>query len=751
MVVDLWVYCNPTGNILTTYYANQIRQGDSFMMRVCFPYEEATKDDYTNMIIKASFSVLNQEISVCNSLAWDGVVKKFPGMGADTRDIGELKKGKEYIMYDIFVDANAGVTTAYGSISYWLTKVQNSVTKNIGTGTISIQRTYGNNKMAYITPTEYSNILKEIEAHSVVAKQYMSIEDDYIEEDENNKLIMKSWCGLGFINGLIKFKQDIVTGDEFVKIAYVSSGAAKLSYPATILGVIYQTEASDDVRKGTDVQFRVDNDSNGHIVLSISPYSTVVKGDVVSLYGCVPYNADALRFVEKDADGKYETTKSIVVGGANCEVTTYDSDNNPDGLETGCTYTLEKDDTGDTYLIKFKFTLPVKSPSADLETRVAALEISAQSDEVKSTSLDGRVENLENAEFSTMVDDTNVKYVKSSKGVILGSQSSGNFPWLMIKNKAAYTFKTDVVVNKNYVILAKNGNAVIILDQRGNVSFIDDITRTEVDTPIAGFSSSFSLPCEIVIVDDTTVKFGSNTLTMELVNKMAGGLVSFEKFQLGCMCKSAYANQLLGFSFAGTYDDSKWNCLKKGIIIGDDSTGIASKFDNNIATYGDADIAFINAAEESDTFVLKIPSMVTDIDFIVFLGGQNDWKNGVTLGSKDSSSTSTFYNAVNETFSTLRNQYTSIPIFVSTILPRNLNGTKLNANDQTIEDYNEIIKYHARQYGMIVIDGYAESGINYSNLLKMYSDTEGVLSDTGYTRIAQYIKDKMEQYTPYKI
>ena len=356
MVIDLWIYCNPSGNILTTYYANQIRQGDSFMMRVCFPYDETTKDDYTNMVVKASFSVLDRQIPVCNCLSWDGEVKEFPGMGPELRNVGSLVKGKQYVMYDILVDIETGVTSTYGRIPFYLTKVQNSETKNIGTGTLVVQKTYGNASATHITPTEYSDIIKNIEKHAVVAKQFMSVTDKVTMSDDDNKLVLKSWSGLGFINGIVTFNMN-VDGDEneYIEIASVSSTIAKLKYPASVMGTIYK---SNNGNEGGDVQFRLENsDSNGKIVLKVSAASMISKGDVVAISGCIPYTGDALRIVEKDSDGEYVNADSVTISGAECTVEFYDSNTDTSSVPA-CTYTLSKSLDESTYLINFNFRLP---------------------------------------------------------------------------------------------------------------------------------------------------------------------------------------------------------------------------------------------------------------------------------------------------------------------------------------------------------------------------------------------------------
>jgi hypothetical protein len=352
MVIDLWIYCNPSGNILTTYYANQIRQGDSFMMRVCFPYDETTKDDYTNMVVKAFFTVPGGQIPVCNFLSWDGEVKEFPGMGPELRDVGNLVKGKQYVMYDIFVDGGAGVTSTYGRIPFYLTKASNDETKNIGTGTLTVQKTYGNSKATCITPTEYSDIIKNIEKHAIVAKQFMSVTDKVTMSDDDNKLVLKSWSGLGFINGIITFNVDIDGGnDEYIEIASVSSTVAKLKYPASVMGTIYK---SGNGNEGNDVQFRLENsDDGGKIVLKVSAVSKISKGDAVAISGCIPYTGDALRFTEKDSDGDYVNADSVTISGAECDVKTCSTDEKP-----SCTYTLKKADDESIYLIKFNFRLP---------------------------------------------------------------------------------------------------------------------------------------------------------------------------------------------------------------------------------------------------------------------------------------------------------------------------------------------------------------------------------------------------------
>lgn len=348
MATDLWLYCNPTGNILTNYYENQIRQGDSFKMRICFPYDEKDPNKYANKTLNAKFQIGSKTLRDPTITVTDGEPKVFAGMGKDNRNIGYLIKGKTYMMYEMTVSSDYEVTAFYGRILLSISISPDS--KTIGPTTLNVQKTYGNDARTYITPTEYDKIIDTIEKYAVVAKNYMNLETDIVSNIEDNFLVLKSWSGLGFINGIVKFKKTISsTNEEFTTIASVpSSNLAKLKYPATVMGVICNTKIGTT---GTDVQFRLDNEDD-YIVLKVSNVSQIYEGDEVAISGCAPYDGDALKFVDK-LDGT-TTTESVTISGLTCDVTTYTDNSTP-----SCSYTLErKEDVETGYLLKFTFKLP---------------------------------------------------------------------------------------------------------------------------------------------------------------------------------------------------------------------------------------------------------------------------------------------------------------------------------------------------------------------------------------------------------
>lgn len=204
---------------------------------------------------------------------------------------------------------------------------------------------------------------------------------------------------------------------------------------------------------------------------------------------------------------------------------------------------------------------------------------------------------------------------------------------------------------------------------------------------------------------------------------------------------------------------SRWEG-KTGDFLGDSITSMAlytqkltEKAGIVVNNYGVGGTTYSNI-NSSNPFYSRVSTMSEDCNFIFVFGGTNDWGLSVQIGNPSDTEPNTFYGGLNATFSALRTKFPTKPIFVGTILQRNLasgkgqaTGMTSNANGDSVADFNEAIKRVAERYGCKIINGYS-SGIIYENLFTYTSD--GLhLNDSGAERYAQFILDGMEQVTPY--
>ena len=205
---------------------------------------------------------------------------------------------------------------------------------------------------------------------------------------------------------------------------------------------------------------------------------------------------------------------------------------------------------------------------------------------------------------------------------------------------------------------------------------------------------------------------------------------------------------------------SKWGG-KTGNFLGDSITAmglytkkLTEKAGIVVNNYGVGGTTYSNI-NSSNPFYSRVSAMSENCDFIFAFGGTNDWGLSVQTGNPNDTEPNTFYGGLNATFSALRAKFPTKPIFVGTILQRNLasgkgqaTGMMSNNNGDSVADFNKAIKRVAERYGCIMFNGYSESGIIYENLFTYTSD--GLhLNDSGAERYAQFVLDRMEQVTPY--
>ena len=352
----MWLYCNPQGDVLSAYYDVPVRQGNSFYIYVCFPYDELSenKDRYLNMTVSANFTFVGKdpvtEISVVS-----GQVRVFPGVsnnvsGMNT-DTGMLIKGRKYVVYTVLV-SNPNVIGTYGKISFY---ISTSDYGNIGNGFVYIQRTYGNNQLTTITPGEYQSLLDAIKRYSMVVEQYMNAAEGFSIDGE---LSLKSWGGLGFIDGVIVVGT-VPEGDddEFTTVAtFDGRPLSVLKQSCTIFGII-----TSGTSVGSDVEFRIEN-INNIVTLGISNSSPVTVGDKITLTACIPFDASALKIVG-EVEGDEEDVGEIVVSGIAIDI----SQTLPAGSQPTASYTLVKTDDSEAFY-KLKFVFNFAQPDGALSS-----------------------------------------------------------------------------------------------------------------------------------------------------------------------------------------------------------------------------------------------------------------------------------------------------------------------------------------------------------------------------------------------
>lgn len=109
---------------------------------------------------------------------------------------------------------------------------------------------------------------------------------------------------------------------------------------------------------------------------------------------------------------------------------------------------------------------------------------------------------------------------------------------------------------------------------------------------------------------------------------------------------------------------------------------------------------------------VRYADMADDADYVIVLGGANDKRLNIPLGDIDSSSTETFYGALNVLIAGLTEKYPKARILFMTNYNRWPSKNKIDLSDI---DYVEAMKQVCAKWSIPCFDNYHNCGISFQN------------------------------------
>lgn len=142
---------------------------------------------------------------------------------------------------------------------------------------------------------------------------------------------------------------------------------------------------------------------------------------------------------------------------------------------------------------------------------------------------------------------------------------------------------------------------------------------------------------------------------------------------------------------------------------------IAAKYGCNAVNYGITATRIARQSDQtdnSDAFVDRCLTMEGDPDFIVIMGGTNDFGHGdAPLFGKDSLDPYSFYGACNLMIKRIKEKFPRAKIVVASPLRRQDMNVP-NANGKILADYVEVLHRSASENGVAYIDLFGVCPIN---------------------------------------
>ncbi len=140
-------------------------------------------------------------------------------------------------------------------------------------------------------------------------------------------------------------------------------------------------------------------------------------------------------------------------------------------------------------------------------------------------------------------------------------------------------------------------------------------------------------------------------------------------------------------------------------------------------------------------FSSRVGEMDLDADIVVVFGGTNDHGHGdAPIGRETDRTPDTFIGACHWLYASLKEKF-SCPIVILTPLHR---AEESRADGITLENYVNLIREIAPQYGLPVLDLYESSAINRETLTELTDDGLHP-NDQGHTVLAKEIGEYLQK------
>ena len=521
--------------------------------------------------------------------------------------------------------------------------------------------------------------------------------------------------------------------DGTIKLQVVIAKSGSLVYKSGITNLKIKPSLAPTAIIGNDkgISSAVVNDE-GNLIITLSDDSQINAGYV------------------KGADGKNGFSPIVTEDESNNDETYKLNIETKDGVIT--TPNLKGSRSEESFELDRTLTDPLKAAPADLVGKLYDMMSEGvtpdnPTNEIRVLDLVGEKTGIKyhgQADFSGFLSFVDINDNLSLCGITLSIKPPNG----AVNSLTLFVYKNDtLVLEKTYVDLNVTSESDVLFA-------FDTIQLTTGDVLGYGFTCYRPIGIYLSSIAPSTIsKYRLiNTNTWEDFEPVISHERIYARFHSGV---------LTDISGDVTNDGGVWSG-KIGNFLGDSITNmglyterLSKKGNLTVNNYGIGGTTYSDIYD-SNQFYTRVNAMDDRCDFVFVFGGTNDWGLSAPLGTVRDTETDTFYGGLNATFSALRTKYPTKPIFVATILQRNLanglggqvTGMTSNNHGNSIFEFNDAIKQVASRYGCVVIDGCAESGIIYENL-DTYTSDRLHLNDTGAERFAQLILDKMNQVTPY--
>lgn len=115
--------------------------------------------------------------------------------------------------------------------------------------------------------------------------------------------------------------------------------------------------------------------------------------------------------------------------------------------------------------------------------------------------------------------------------------------------------------------------------------------------------------------------------------------------------------------------------------------------------------------QNDNAFIYRYDQINDNADLILICGGTNDFRHNAPIGENTDTEETTFYGALDILLNGICSNHSDARIVFVTPFHQ-ANDTKANTKGHYLEDYIKAIQYKCKEYGVLCIDAFSESGVN---------------------------------------